>query len=300
MVTFKQLEALYWIAQLGSFEAAAAKLNMSQSAISKRIVELEDTFSVAMFDRTRRTARLTTKGFLLLEHATELLYRRDQMLGEISDKTALVGRYRIGVTELTAMTWLPSLVEAVNEVYPRLQLEPIVEVGTELFRKFEQDHLDLVVLPDVFTDSRSIAIALQPVNIVWMCAPRLLDTERVWKLHELSSQKLLTQGTSSGSGLLYQRWFAQENVNFPRSATVSNLLAQVGLTLSGMGISYLPKDCLQHLLERGDLGEIKCDPPLPPLNFVALYRPGRWVGVSQDIGAMAQRLSDFSKLLIAG
>ena len=49
-----------------------------------------------------------------------------------------------------------------------------------------------------------------------------------------------------------------------------------------------------------DLGEIKCDPPLPPLNFVALYRLGRWVGVSQDIGAMAQRLSDFSKLLIAG
>ena len=34
MITFKQIDALYWIAELGSFEAAANKLNMSQSAIS--------------------------------------------------------------------------------------------------------------------------------------------------------------------------------------------------------------------------------------------------------------------------
>lgn len=300
MVTFKQLEALYWIDQLGSFEAAATKLNMSQSAISKRIVELEETFSVAMFDRTRRTARLTTKGSLLLEHATDLLYRRDQMLGEVSDKSALVGRYRIGVTELTAMTWLPSLVEAVSEVYPRLQLEPVVEVGAELFRKFEQDQLDLVVLPDIFSDSRSVTVALQTVRLVWMCSPRLLDSERMWTLNDLSEQKLLAQGTSSGSGLFYERWFAHENINFSRTVTVSNLLAQVGLTMSGLGISYLPKHCLQHLLERGDLCEIKCDPPLPDIDYVALYRPGRWVGVSQDIGAMAQRLCDYSRLLIAG
>lgn len=40
MLTFKQMEAVYWIVQLGSFEAAAAKLNASQSAISKRVLEL--------------------------------------------------------------------------------------------------------------------------------------------------------------------------------------------------------------------------------------------------------------------
>lgn len=300
MVTFKQLEALYWIAQLGSFEAAATKLNMSQSAISKRIVELEETFSVAMFDRTRRTARLTTKGSLLLEHATDLLYRRDHMLGEVSDKTILVGRYRIGVTELTAMTWLPSLVEAVSEVYPRLQLEPVVEVGAELFRKFEQDHLDLVVVPDIFSDARSITVALQTVGFAWMCSPRVLDTERTWHLHELSQQKLLAQGTSSGTGLFYQKWFSDESVYFANTVTASNLLAQVGLTMSGLGISYLPKRCLQHLLERGDLSEIRCEPPLPNINYVALYRPGRWIGVSQDIGVIAQKLCDFSRLLIAG
>ena len=41
MVSIKQLEAFYWVAKLNSFAAAADKLNMAQSTISKRIQELE-------------------------------------------------------------------------------------------------------------------------------------------------------------------------------------------------------------------------------------------------------------------
>lgn len=299
MVTFKQLEALFWIAELGSFESAAAKLHMSQSAISKRISELEETFNVAMFDRSKRSARLTPKGSLLLEHATDLLSRRDQMLGEVSDKATLVGRFRIGVTELTAMSWLPSLVEAVSEVYPRLQLEPLVEVGADLFRKLEQDHLDLVVIPDAFGDARFSQVMLRRVRSTWMCSPGMLDTERLWTLEELSDQKLLTQGISSGAGLLYQQWFASQGVNFSRSVTVNNLLAQVGLAMSGQGLACLPRDCIGHLLESGYLQEVRCEPALPDTNYVALYRADRWEGVSADIASMAERLCDFSRLLIA-
>lgn len=299
MVTFKQLEALFWIDQLGSFEAAAVKLNMSQSAISKRIAELEETFNVAMFDRARRNSRLTPKGALLLAHASDLLQRRDQMLGEVSDKSALVGRFRIGVTELTAMTWLPALVERVNAVYPRLQLEPSVDVGSGLFRQLEHDQLDLIVAPAVYADARFVSLELQSVRNAWMCSPRLLDAQRVWSLGELADQKLLTQGGSSGAGLHYQRWFASQGVNFARTINVSNLLAQVGLAISGLGIAYLPRDCLAHLLERKDLCEIHCEPRLPDAPYITLHRPDRWIGVSAEIAGMALELCDFSTLLIA-
>lgn len=299
MVTFKQLEALYWISQLGSFEAAAAKLNMSQSAISKRIGELEDTFNVPMFDRARRTARLTPRGALLLTHATDLLSRRDQMLQEVSDKSTLVGRFRLGVTELTAMTWLPALVERVNAVYPRLELEPSVDVGSGLFRQLEQDQLDLIVVPAVYADARFVSVELQRVCNAWMCSPRLLNNQQPWPLEALAGQVLLTQGGSSGAGLHYQRWFASQGVTFERTINVSNLLAQVGLAISGLGIAYLPRDCLAHLLEQGSLCELDSEPPLPDTSYITLHRGDRWAGVSGDIALMAQELCDFTRLLIA-
>ena len=62
MLTFKQMEALYWIVQLGSFEAAASRLNATQSAVSKRVQELERLFEITVFDRAHRSARLTEKG----------------------------------------------------------------------------------------------------------------------------------------------------------------------------------------------------------------------------------------------
>ncbi len=48
-----QLEALVWISRLGSFRAAARRLNISQPAISGRIRALEDHLGVALIDRSR-------------------------------------------------------------------------------------------------------------------------------------------------------------------------------------------------------------------------------------------------------
>ncbi|MEL2319414.1 LysR family transcriptional regulator, partial [Klebsiella pneumoniae] len=113
MLTFKQMEAVYWIVQLGSFEAAANRLNTTQSAVSKRVLELESTFDLAVFDRTHRSARLTEKGEEIFIYAKELLQRRDQIVESVSAKEVLVRRLRLGVTELTGLTWLPHLIAAI-------------------------------------------------------------------------------------------------------------------------------------------------------------------------------------------
>lgn len=62
MITFKQLEAVFWVVQLGGFAPAANKLHTTQSAVSKRVQELESLFETPLFDRSLRSARLTEKG----------------------------------------------------------------------------------------------------------------------------------------------------------------------------------------------------------------------------------------------
>lgn len=50
-ITFKQLEALYFSVRLGSFSAAAAHLSTTQSAISKRVGDLEDELNERLLHR---------------------------------------------------------------------------------------------------------------------------------------------------------------------------------------------------------------------------------------------------------
>jgi DNA-binding transcriptional LysR family regulator len=65
----KQLETFETIVRLGSFAAAAAKLNATQSTVSARIQELEESLGVQLFDRAQRKANLTTKGRELVSYA---------------------------------------------------------------------------------------------------------------------------------------------------------------------------------------------------------------------------------------
>ena len=72
-MTLKQLEAFYWAAKLGTFAIAAQRLHITQSSLSKRLIELETDLGQQLFDRNGRRATLTMAGEILLEQAGSML-----------------------------------------------------------------------------------------------------------------------------------------------------------------------------------------------------------------------------------
>ena len=98
-ITLKQLETLYWIVELGTFERAASRLFATQSAVSKRVQELERGTQIEIFNRNQRGAKLTSKGEEMFEVAKKMLLLHDQIL-EISNTESLQPRsLKVGVTE---------------------------------------------------------------------------------------------------------------------------------------------------------------------------------------------------------
>lgn len=308
MITFKQIEALYWIAELGNFAEAASKLNTTQSAISKRVQELETSFNIKIFDRSRRAARLTEKGEELLHYARDLLERRDRMLERVSAKDVLLHRFRLGVTELTALTWLPALIDEIRVHYPRLIIEPEVELCSVLFNRLMDDTVDLIIIPDVFEDVRSVVTPLKSVENAWLCTPGLADATlgvdrdpaAAVPIADISAFPLLTQGELSGTGLIYGRWMRENHVQPVKSIISNNLIAQLGLTLSGLGISYLPVQPLNPLIEKGLLRIVKTTPALPRVRYAVLYRTDRSSDLYADVAAYAVRSCAFSLPLPGG
>lgn len=299
MLTFKQMEALFWIVQLRSFEQAAAKLNASQSAISKRIQELETTFDFAVFDRTHRTARLTEKGRELFDYAKEMLERRDEIIDRVSSKEVLVRQLRIGVTELTALTWLPRLIAAIKENYPKVIVEVEVESTSELREKLAADVIDLIIIPQFLPDQRFTTTKIGSVDNAWMCAPSLHRGQAQIPLEEITTYPLIFQGNVSGTGQAYAQFLAEHGVNATRYLISNNFVAQVGLTVSGLGVSYLPSKCLGYLVDLGILRVLKTRPALPPIQYVALYRSDQQYSLSNQIAKLAKECCDFTVSLMA-
>ena len=298
VITLKQVEALYWIAELGSFEAAAMRLNTTQSAISKRIQELESRFDLEIFDRSRRTACLTPKGEEILQSARQLLDMRDGLLVQLGAQEAMFHRLRLGVTELTALTWLPILADRLRKRFPKLEIEPEVGLSRALYERLADRTIDLIIVPDVFTDPRFSVMPVGKVENAWMYADGVMPLKRVFALTEIARQTLIVQGKDSGMGISYSQWFRTHGIDTPRTVVCSNLVAQIGLTVSGLGVSYLPRTCLSHLTDQGVLRLARTTPALPRIHYVAMYPSSRPADFLGEVARLSQACCDFSQLVL--
>lgn len=294
MITLKELETLCCIAQVGSFERAAARLHTTQSAVSKRVRQLQASLGVELFERSGRRARLNAKGEEIRALGTELLALRDQLVERAGRHEVVPTKLRIGVTELTAMTWLPALVHDLRTTYPGLVIEPEVAPSSTLVAGVLGDAHDLVITPHVKGMGALVTVPLAEVENVWACSPSVAPPRRSLPLAEIRQFTVLTQGGRSAVGVAMDRWLRTHGVRLTKTVTTNNLVALVGLTVAGLGVSYVPRDCFSDLVETGLLTVLHTTPPPPRFSYVLAFRRDRASPFHEAVARICQRACDFT------
>ncbi|KPZ17529.1 Regulatory protein LysR [Pseudomonas viridiflava] len=118
------LNAFLAIAETGSFSGAGERLHLTQPAISKRIVGLEQQLGVRLFDRLGREVSLTEAGRALLPRAYQITNVLDDtrraltnLNGEVSGRLKLITSHHIGLHRL------PPLLREFTRTYPAVALD---------------------------------------------------------------------------------------------------------------------------------------------------------------------------------
>lgn len=300
MITLKQLEGFYWVAELGGLDEAAQRLNATQSAISKRVQELEAILKIALFDRSKRRVQITPQGEKLIGLTRDMLALRDRMMDFSSALHQSPRSLRLGVTELTALTWLPSLIQRIRGNHPTLALEPVVDASVQLIEKLRADELDAVVVPDAFREAPFEIVPLDSVEYAWMCSPAYFDDASELPLASMANHTIIVQQeASSGLGDLISRWLADNHIAFDNTLSSSSLTALSSLTLSGLGISYLPRKVFDYLIASGQLRTIRTQPALPRIPYVMIYKKAKSDEFMRFIGSLASDCCEFSRTVPA-
>ena len=289
----RQLEAIYWITRLGSFAAAARKLNTSQPAISQRIRDLERSLGVTLFDRSRRRAILTPQGQEVAAGAERLLSLTADLHERVAKPGLLSGLVRAGVTETIALTWLPTLVERVNKELPNVILELDVDLMRNLWEKFERGDLELLLLPGPIGKADMEAEYLGSTPYVWMSAPRLALPSRPITPADLKGRSVITLGSASTMHDVSRRWFRDQGAS-AQSRDICNSLAVVAaLTTAGLGVSLLPPIIYHREIEQGALIVHDSDPPMPPIEFWAVYPRRPVSALPANVARFAREVTTF-------
>ncbi len=297
-VTFKQLEALYWAAELGSFKAASLHLNTTQSAVAKRIRELEASLGVQLFNRSRKTIMLTPRGEEVLAIASELIQLRGRLGEVVSGGYAEQRVARIGVTDLTAMTWLGTWLKLMREQDPELEVLPQVDLSARLFDDLIDEKLDIAIVPDAFSDPRFEKVVLSDVPNAWVTSQSYI-AEDFLPLHELVEHTVITQTNASGAGRIFSGWLGRNQLTLAAPMHTSNFGAMLSLAVSGFGVAFLPRDCLRDVVDSGRVKYLGCDKALPPVRYVALFRRLHVGGRLSLLTDTMKEACDFSRPLLS-
>lgn len=296
MISLPQIEALVWISQLGSFRRAALRLNATQSAISKRIQELEASLGFDIFDRSQRTARLTARGEEVLLISRKMLALQDDMLsvktlGEAKQKRIV----RFGVTDLTAVTWLPKLIIELENRFPFILPEPEIGIARNLYDKLCHGELDIIACPDVSNDADIKVAKLANVALAWMARPGFIGTDRKLRLEELAAFPLLLQGGRSGPGHYLSKWLKTEGITFEHVRNSDSLMAVIGMTIAGLGVSYQPLQSFQHLIDSHKLALVDTVQRLPDIPYVVMRRQDNQPNFMAALVELMQEVCDYTQ-----
>lgn len=271
-MTLKQLEAFYWAATCKNFAIAANRLNISVSSLSKRIAELEASIGADLFSRSARSATLTALGEQLVPHAKDLLRNADQFMQQASNNLTYSGRCRFGAGELTSITWMPHLIEAIQHAHPNLLVEPFVGVGELVESGLEEGDLDFAVIAGPSSRASIASHLIGSAAFEWVASPRAVADARAVTPADLPGLTLITQPQSSGVIRILDDWLTQQGVSPGRMQCCNSWGAIAGMLMQGLGVGFLPTAWANILIQRGDLQALPGLPPLRPLPYTFQWR----------------------------
>jgi DNA-binding transcriptional LysR family regulator len=271
------LTAFVVVAEERNFTRAAAKLGLSQSALSQIVRRLEERLGIPLLARTTRSVAPTEAGERLVRTLSPMLHDLDQSIADLSefrDKPA--GTIRITTVEHAAKTILcPALTKLLSE-YPDITVEIIVDyglvdvvadrfdAGVRLGEQVAKDMIAVRIAPDI-----PMAIVGSPEYFRRYSKPQepqhLVD-------HRCINLRLRTSGTLNAWRLVQNDREMRVRVDGPLIFNTIDLILDTAL--SGLGLAYLPLDQVNQHLEGGRLFRVlgEWTPPLPGYH---LYYPSR-------------------------
>ncbi|MGE5306705.1 MAG: LysR substrate-binding domain-containing protein [Alphaproteobacteria bacterium] len=274
---FNGLLAFLVVARERSFTRAAAKLGVSQSALSHTVRGLEERLGLRLLTRTTRSVSPTEAGERLLVtvgHRFDEIEAELQALSEFREKPA--GTIRITATDYAADTILWPKLAKFLPAYPDIKVEITVDygltdivaqrydAGVRLGEQVAKDMIAVRIGPDM-----RMAVVGAPSYFAKRPAPK--------KPQDLTNHNCINLRLATYGGLYaweFEKGGRELKVRVDGQLIFNGPAQMLNAALAGFGLAYVPEDVAQPHLAQGRLKRVLED-WCPPFSGYHLYYPSR-------------------------
>ena len=296
-VTFRQLEAFYWAATLGTVNAAAKHLFVSQPAVTARVKELEEVLGIALLSRSQQGVQLTPAGREVLDHAQRLLKLGDELerFGK-HEVPPLDGMLRIGADETSAAVAVSEILRQLKLRYPTLRVELSIERSKVLHEKLNRRELDMALQTSPVARPHVADILLGWVQVAWVASASVELAHLPFCPADAASVSIVTNPPPSILHYVARDWLSKAGADLHQLNTCNSLAMIMTLVKDGHAIAALPVPVVMERLMQGSLKLVEAEPPLPPVSYYVSYlleKQASGVGIVVEVAKSVLETAQF-------
>ena len=264
------------VVEAGSISAAAERLDLAKSAVSRRLAELEAHLGVSLITRTTRRLNLTDSGRAYYARCVAILADLDEAESAVSQAhAALKGKLKVALPLSFGLLHLSPLIQAFMTLHPEVRFElDFNDRQIDLM----QEGFDLAIRIATLDDSSLIARRLAPIRHVVCASPDYLAKH---------GTPLAAADLADHAGLVYSNlldpglWTYLSPDGQPGEVRVPVRLAAssgdflMRAAIAGEGLLLLPTFYVHTALRSGQLRRVLADHRWPEVSAYAVYPPTR-------------------------
>src|SRR5947199_1827216 len=251
----RQLEIRPAIAETGSFTACGRKLHVSQSAISRQILLLEEELGEPLFLRVGRQVRMTPAAESLVQLGQRVFQDVRETVGTITDRTReLRVALRLSGGMTVCLYVFPPLLKHLRRVHPHLDVRLTVATAGRSVQEIRAGRVDagLLTLPVEESDLVTVPVLREELLLVTMPTHPLAKQRRVAPA-DLAGQPFVMFESGSATRRVIDRFFVGENIEPTVVMDTENVEIIKAMVKTGLGIGIVPYQAVAREVRAGQL-----------------------------------------------
>jgi len=254
-VDLRQLEILRAVAQTGSFTSAGEQLHLSQSAVSRQILLLEEELNEQLFLRLGRKIRITPAGTSLLGLSQRMFDDLEQTRASILEAQQHVrGTLRLVGGMTVCLYVFPPLLKAFRKAHPGVDVKLIPGATPRLIRHLRNGTADLGLLTLPVDDPALESHAVMREELLLVTAPQHpLARKKHVTPQDLARQPFVLFEAGSGTRRSIEAFFVSEGIAPTVVTETENVEIIKALVRINMGVTIIPYQAVAREVRSGHL-----------------------------------------------
>ncbi len=272
IITFKT------ITEMGSFKAAAIKLNYAQSTVTTQIQQLEQEFNVKLFDKIGRRVILTEAGNDFLVSVNQLLNTYDAMKS-YSKRDTLSGDLRIAVPESILTYKLQTILKEFHENAPEVRLYLKTLNCFKIPYEVEKGYSDLGIYYDVgLKNEKIIETHLWSDDISVIAGKNLTNTKIDFTIHDVSYDTcVLSNDSDSIYQKLFEEMISRKKISFTHMIEAGSIESIKRSVVNNLGVAVFPSFVFEEEFKNKTVKKISSELDKEKIDTIYSYHVDRWM-----------------------